>query len=468
MKHYRVLVLAMSTLSDPLKVGALKNRYYYKCEENGNTQYKGNYHGIGQLEPIPQYIMEQYGDITHVIILTTNKTTDKLLSYDWEKINEQIALLEENGGQGDGAVIDLTEEEKENGLSAVEFFKKRMAAFCKKRGIHTPHFKVIDFSEEQPEAGLNGLMQSIRKLYQDYRNDNKNDTDDQNWQMFVDVHGGLRDASFVIFAMIHNLSAPDEQDLIGMGEKISAAIARLTDGKGTVPVTGVFTIYFDAAQNGGKSLIVDRTDFYNMFVRESLEAHMNYGQYAGIALKSDIDPESDDFRPYAFISYRRLDAPKERFAVLGILKKEGYRYWYDDGIELHEDWQGKLELANAKSAVFIALITKQYYKSYQCVKELRQALDEKRPGDILLISTDGTSLYPPFSDGKNGFTIPDQDGHTSISIRKDEIEGITKDNHLNLRDQMHHGVLDKMQFTDKLRRLCEKDNDFSRIKKAEQ
>ena len=73
MKHYRVLVLAMSTLSDPLKMGALKNRYYYKCEENGNTQYKGNYHGIGQLEPIPLYFMEQFGDISHMIILTTHK-----------------------------------------------------------------------------------------------------------------------------------------------------------------------------------------------------------------------------------------------------------------------------------------------------------------------------------------------------------------------------------------------------------
>ena len=55
--------------------------------------------------------MEQYGDITHMIILTTHKAKDRLC-YNWEEINEQIALLEESGGQGDGAVIDLTEEEK--------------------------------------------------------------------------------------------------------------------------------------------------------------------------------------------------------------------------------------------------------------------------------------------------------------------------------------------------------------------
>ena len=203
-----------------------------------------------------------------------------------------------------------------------------------------------------------------------------------------------------------------------------------------------------------------------MFIRESLEAYMNYGQYAGIALKTDIDLAAETVAPYAFISYRRMDAPKERFAFLGILKKEGYRYWYDDAIDLQEDWAKKLKKANDKSAVFIALITAHYYESYQCVKELRQALDKMKTVEesvcrILLVSTDGTSLYPPI---EGDLTVTDEQSHESITIKKAEFDKLTAVNHCNLDNLMHEGVFDKSQLLAKLTELCEKNEAFKSIK----
>lgn len=452
-KDYRVLVLAMSSLPNPLN--AFKNRYVFK---NDNGVSSKMYHGLGQLEPVPQYILDTYGAITHYVILET-EAVKLAKDYDWNKINEKIKT------EGDTATFKYIPGEA---VSSVGFFKKRVDAFHRMRNLNQPTYVDVDFSDDDPEPGFANILKSIRTLYARCKEENQNRNIDDCWQLFVDVHGGLRDASFVLFSLIHNLSAPDEQDLRKWDERISSAIAHLTDGKGTVPVERIFTIAFDPTGNIEKPhAILDRTKLYEMFIRESLESYMNFGQYAGVALKSDIDLKAKTIPPYAFISYRRLDAPKERFAFLGILKKDGYRYWYDDAIDLQEDWAKKLEKANDKSTVFIALITAHYYESYQCVKELRQALDKMETVEesvcrMLLVSTDGTSLYPPIEGGD--LTVTDEQSHESIVIKKSELEKLTKVNHCNLGSLMHKGVFDKSQLLAKLESLCEGNEAFKSIK----
>lgn len=452
-KDYKILVLAMSSLPNPLN--AFQNRYVFKDDNGVSSKI---YHGLGQLEPVPQYLLDTYGAITHYVILETD-SVKVTKSYKWDKINEKIEA------EGDKAVLEYVPGEA---ISAVGFFKKRVDAFHTMRSFKLPTYVDVDFSDDDPEPGFANLLKSIRTLYAQCRKENQNCDDiDRCWQLFVDVHGGLRDASFVLFSLIHNLSAPDEQDLSEWDEKINSAVTHLTDGKGTVPVERVFTIAFDPTGNNEKPhTILDRTKLYEMFIRESLEAYMNYGQYAGIALKTDIDLAAETVAPYAFISYRRMDAPKERFAFLGILKKEGYRYWYDDAIDLQEDWAKKLKKANDKSAVFIALITAHYYESYQCVKELRQALDKMKTVEesvcrILLVSTDGTSLYPPI---EGDLTVTDEQSHESITIKKAEFDKLTAVNHCNLDNLMHEGVFDKSQLLAKLTELCEKNEAFKSIK----
>ena len=458
-KDYRVLVLAMSTLSDPLQKSfgktAFENLYVFKeTDKSGNTVSSDVYRGLGQLEPVPQYLLDTYGAITHYVILETD-SVKVTKSYKWDKINEKIEA------EGDKAVLEYFPGEA---ISAVAFFKKRVDAFHRMRSFKLPTYVDVDFSDDDPEPGLANLLKSIRYLYKKCKEENKNCNMDDCWQLFVDVHGGLRDASFAIFSLIHNLSAPDEQDLSEWDEKINLAVTHLTDGKGTVPVKRVFTINFDSTDRSGPQLIVDKTELYGVFIRESLEVYMNYGQYAGIALKTDIDLAAETVAPYAFISYRRMDAPKERFAFLGILKKEGYRYWYDDAIDLQEDWAKKLKEANDKSAVFIALITAHYYESYQCVKELRQALDKMKTVEesvcrILLVSTDGTSLYPPI---EGDLTVTDE--QSGVTIKKSEFDKLKKVNHCNLGSLMYEGVFNKSRLIEKLVKLCNTNEAFKFIK----
>lgn len=460
-KDYRVLVLAMSTLSNPFQESfgktAFDNRYVFKgTNSSGKVISSTVYHGLGQLEPVPQYILDAYGPITHCVILET-ESVKITRNYQWVEINKRIAA------DGDKAVIEYFDGEP---ISAVDFFKKRVDSFCKTRSFVPPTYVDVDFSDDDPEPGLANLLKSVRELYAKCKEENNNRDIDDCWQLFVDVHGGLRDASFAIFSLIQNLSAPDEQDLSEWDGKIRSAVTRLTDGKGTVPVERVFTVNFDSSDKSGPHLIVDKTELYGIFVRESLEAYMNYGQYAGLALKTDIKLDSEDIPPYAFISYRRLDAPKERFAFLGMLKKDGYRYWYDDAIDFKADWSEVLQKANEKSAVFIALITEHYYESYQCVKELRQALDKKDSleeavSSILLVSTDGTSLYPPI---EGDLAVTDEQSNNSITITKAEFDKLTEVNHCNLCSLMHEGVFDKSQLLGKLTDLCEKNETFKSIK----
>lgn len=250
-KDNRVLVLAMSTLSDPLQKSfgktAFENLYVFKeTDKSGNTVSSDVYRGLGQLEPVPQYLLDTYGPITHYVILETD-SVKVTKSYKWDKINEKIEA------EGDEAVLEYFPGEA---ISAVAFFKKRVDAFHRMRSFKLPTYVDVDFSDDDPEPGLANLLKSIRYLYKKCKEENKNCNMDDCWQLFVDVHGGLKDASFAIFSLIHNLSAPDEQDLSEWDEKINLAVTHLTDGKGTVPVKRVFTINFDSTDRSGPQLSV--------------------------------------------------------------------------------------------------------------------------------------------------------------------------------------------------------------------
>lgn len=472
MKKYNILVLAMSTLPDPL----VKNQYTGNTAFDNCYVFSGSdmenqkiYHGIGQLEPVPQYILDRYGALTHCIILQTPEVQESK-PFDWEQINQKIIA------EGDKATIDYVAGEP---ISAMRFFEKRMEAFYRQRENadrtdcadfkQKPKFVPIDISEDAPEKGLEDLLKAISTLYVECLTENEDKVDKKVWQLFVDVHGGYRAASLAMFALIQSLSAPDEQDLISGRD--NAGIARLTDGKGTIPIKHVYTVNFDFSKKNPEEdphTIVDKTEFYQIFTKASLEAYMNYGQYAKIALKPTINLKEYKGEPYAFISYRRMDAPKERFAFLGVLKKEGFRYWYDDSIELQTDWKKTLKTAVKNSSVFIALITKNYYDSFQCLKELRQALDENKT--ILFVSLDRTDLYSPECDitkelkenilNENGEVIGEKTVDT-VTVYKNELEIIGEKQHLSLKDFLIDGVFQPSSLKDKLiNDLCKNNEAF--------
>ena len=458
MKKYRVLVLAMSTLPDPLHghKDPFKNIYkYQRLETEDDTIYRvrQEYRGIGQLEPVPQYLLDRYGEITHYVILAT-KEAKASLSYPFS-VDELKTKIRETGIGG-----EITFNAGET-ISAVTFFEKRVEAFHKEKTFMRPCFKDdICLSEDKPEEGIEELMQYIRNLYKDYRKDNKDiglDEDpDQNWKLYVDIHGGLRAMSFIASTLIQVLSMPDldeEKDVMSKeGETEKNYIARLTDGRPVIPVTKIYTINYDNSGNN-ISYIVDQTKLYDVYSRESIEAYMNYGQYAQMALRSRIDPFDATVKPYAFISYRRTDAPKERFTFIGSLKQAGFRYWYDDSIPVLEDWKKTLEQANSNCKIFIALISKEYFNSFQCVKELTQAIQENK--QIFLVSIDQTPLYLSLEEGKDSIYLTNGEKEGSgkfehAEIKKSDLEEIKKKQHQALDNNMRDGIFQPSALIDKL------------------
>ena len=401
-----VLALAMSDLRDPLDSGTdtiREGKYYCGTEDNIAFQCSG----IGQLEVIPQYITGHLDTgITHIIILETPETK-KELNYDWKRIN---ALC--------GNTL-FPDDMPEEGLSAVRFFKHRMHAMKINGDGPDPEYIDLDLDIDHPEAGLEKLLQTIRTLYNECEQENGD------WKLWLDTHGAFREVSLAMFALMQVLSSSPVE-----------GIPQLTDGLGIIPVDQVFTVNYNPDKRMNQ--IRDLTDFYRMFTGPAFKAYMNYGQYFLSHLEAY---EGED--PYAFISYRTADAMKERYLVLGMLKKAGLLYWYDDGIHIHDNWQTTLFERNRDSAVFIALLSEGYFHSYECVKELRQALDEGKP--VIFISLDRTLPYisGELRCGKAG---------REIIITAEETAKLVQSNHIVLKKYDVDGVFQEERFLAELMR----------------
>lgn len=456
---YHVLVLAMSTLPPAIKgkedeKGNLErdangnpfpmseNKYALKESEKRDSEKSAvkretegtpreqddrkseEYRGLGQLEVIPQFIRSHLkADITHIFILET-KEVRKAIDYVKEDPKLTCERIAELYGDKYLSMEGLVT------ISHTQFFERRMGWL----GI-TPAFEHIDVDVDNPSEGLANLQEKIRKLYKDCL------AAQGDWKLWLDTHGGFREVSSAMFGLMQMLAAPDEQDFVGYtaDERMQDSIKRLTDGRDTVPVTGVYSVEFNPAdaKQGAAQHIVDRTNFYSVFTKPAVEAYMNYGQYAQMLLKPEIDLRADNVPAFSFISYRRLDASKERYTVLGTLKKLGFRYWYDDAIKPQADWQWELETANKLCNVFIALVSEGYYDSYRCVQELKQALDSKKL--IVLVSLDNkVSIKGP----EGGiFKKHPSDNLDPIRISRVELDSISDKQQITLKNKVIEGVL---------------------------
>lgn len=319
------------------------------------------YSGIGQLEPIPQLLNDSYG-LTHIIILETSDTNDKIKPEDWNKFrtayNNQFIHSKPLG---------------EEPLSAVDFFKFRMEQL----GIDVSYID-IPVDKNDPAPGIEKMLATIRDLY------SRCGTDD--WKLWLDTHGGFRDCAMAMFALVQVLAAED-----------ISGIPKLTDAQRLIPVTDVFGIrYRDGTERGDASPIVLQTNFYKNFTGEAFRAYMNYGQYLQSIIES-CDPTEEK---YTFISYRHGEAEKERVAFLGLMKKTGHAYWYDDGIKIHEDWAETLVQNNRNCTAFALLLSHGYFNSAECLKELRCAIDEKGLDNILVVFLDKQARIDPSCDKK--------------------------------------------------------------------
>lgn len=450
---YNVLVLAMSTLNNNILRQENVGGTTYQLKENGNLV--GNtYNGIGQLEAVPLFIQDAFHThLTHVIVLATPETQQAI---DFNVLGPQQTydkLIELYGDRLDMTDVPCLRRRIPQQMSHLEFFVRRMWH----EGVR-PEFEVVDVNQEDPSDGLRVLLRRIQELYIDCPCDESGSKD---WHLWVDDHGGFRDVSMAMFALVQVLVAPDEQDFAKYMEHDEAfveGIKHMGDSLSTVPVTGVYTIAFNPndAKAGKPQAILDKTKFYRTFTEPAVQAYMNYGQYAQISLKSDVNLKSDSVDPYAFISYRRNEARLERYAFLGSLKRYGYRYWYDDGIELHEDWRNTLRKAIEHCAVFIAIVTKTYYESEQCVRELRQAIDGGKL--IILVSPDETPLYVANKDIVVG----------DVQITREELEGIAGHQQFDYKTHIMNEVFQEPRVRERLAWLSEHDARFGSIRKSKE
>lgn len=78
--------------------------------------------------------------------------------------------------------------------------------------------------------------------------------------------------------------------------------------------------------------------------------------------------------PYIFVSYAHHDH-KEVMPIIQAMQEEGYRVWYDEGIDPGTEWAEGISCHIDKCDCFIAFLSKQYIESNNCMDELAYARD---------------------------------------------------------------------------------------------
>lgn len=411
-KDKHILVLAMSDLY------RFKENWYQFAPQKEHQSEK--FCGVGQMEVIPQFIEKYIHEkITHILILETS-VTNKHLKDDY--VQELKKLIDTSETQ----LISFEDEKKErefyDEVTAVSFFKKRMEYL----NIN-PEYKDIPFDENQPSEGLEELLNWIRILYRECEEEGGD------WKLWLDAHGGFREISLALSTFMQMLSTTD-----------MSGYPKLLDAQKVISADAVYSVQFnnDSAWDN-PSEITDKTHFYNDFATSGLKAYMNYGQYLQAAL-SPIDSKDEE---YAFISYKHEEADKERLMFMSMLKKGNYRYWYDDGIHFGSDWVDELEerKCSEMNVLFIALISKGYLTSPQCLKELKDAIHMGKK--TILVSLDDTPLY------MNNGIVAERNG-MRVEISKEELDILTRIQHINLKCYILNDVLQESRLLEKLKKTA--------------
>ncbi len=86
--------------------------------------------------------------------------------------------------------------------------------------------------------------------------------------------------------------------------------------------------------------------------------------------------------PYIFASYAHKDAARA-VPVLEYLQQQGFRLWYDAGIEAGSEWPENIARHLVNSACVVALVTGNYLGSRNCCEELHFARNREKK--VLLV-----------------------------------------------------------------------------------
>lgn len=93
--------------------------------------------------------------------------------------------------------------------------------------------------------------------------------------------------------------------------------------------------------------------------------------------------------PYIFVSYSHLDT-YQAASIISALQDNGYRVWYDEGVDPGTEWDENIASHVERCAVLVALVSANYLKSDNCKDELNFARDLSK--DRLLIYLEDVAL----------------------------------------------------------------------------
>lgn len=109
--------------------------------------------------------------------------------------------------------------------------------------------------------------------------------------------------------------------------------------------------------------------------------------------------------PYIFVSYAHRNEA-EAYKIITRMQAEGYRVWYDRGVDPGTEWAENIAERVASCDYFIAFITKEYLKSTNCLDELSFARDKEKKRLLVYLEN---------------VTLPD-----GISMRSNRLQAIHK------------------------------------------
>ncbi len=85
----------------------------------------------------------------------------------------------------------------------------------------------------------------------------------------------------------------------------------------------------------------------------------------------------DGEEPHIFVSYAHRSRA-EVLPVIARMQKDGYRVWYDEGIDPGTEWDENIAVHVKKCTVFLAFLSQEYLDSDNCRDELNYARDLKK------------------------------------------------------------------------------------------
>lgn len=430
MKEHHVLVMGISRLliSKEGKVARSEYTYDTNAIKNAGKDYsQWRYEGFSQMEPVPAFIHQKEGlneHLTDLILLETKETKEK------HQFTEDVGSLEKwIESTGEKSSESRTDDEKQKyNSNAVDYFLDRiqktlhchmMEPSSDKAVPESYHGKICvwhidcDYDAKDKVTGitimLQKLIKTLRNLYID--------TDDvDHWKLWFDLHGGLREMSMVVYSVLQLSTAFDLPDSRHSGADPASdkggSYAMDVSGQNHFPVEDIFTV--NGKKGNHQWEVSSSFAIFKALIDANLQQYLNNGANT----KEELAPEDCEGKKFAFVSYKHNCHEDYFLNFLGTLKDIKLHYWYDDGIHKGDNWQQKLNQHIEDCQLFIALLSKEYLSSKECIKEIRQA--EKLHKNKIFIYLESPEIVDKnFKNGQLVVSSDNDSGEKFILKRED-------------------------------------------------